>query len=155
MNEKLQNCQFFQPNFSFINWESSRNLLIFQFGKFLKFPARNVNNILTLEWYRRVTRAFRLKDRKWRYHLRVKFGKFQKLSILKNPKIVNLENFKNVQFWKFRKFTILQFRKSYNGWTYVKNPNILNLEKSKIFPFKKNPKIVNFENSNNVQFGRF
>ena len=76
MDEKLQNFKFLEQNFGFLNWIFFfRNLLIFQIRQFRKFPIRKIRKIRI----------------------------FQKLSILKNPKI----------------YKILQFRTSSNFWNFT------------------------------------
>ena len=62
------------------NLKNSRNLLIFQIGKFRKFPVLKIPNIFTLE----NSKNFQ-------------FGEFSKFVILKILKISNLENFKNLK----------------------------------------------------------
>ena len=49
MDEQFQNCQFSQPNFGFLNWKNSRNLLIAQFGQFQKLWFWKLPKISDLE----------------------------------------------------------------------------------------------------------
>ena len=77
------------------------------------------------------------------YSKNFQFGKFQKLSIWKIPKISNYENFKKFQLGQFQNCPFLQ-------WNFV-FPNWKNSENSLIFQFGKIPniyQILKFRTSN-------
>ena len=109
-------------NFLHYNFETYRNLLIFQLGQFQKFPIKKISRISNSE----ISENFQ-------------FIKFQKCPICKFSKILNSENSKNFEFEKFRKFpkiytfakhrifVIIQFRKiasfqNFTMWITIKIP---------------------------------
>ena len=94
MDEQLQSCQFFQPNFGFPNLKDSRNLLIFQFRQVQTFPISETPKTFQLvnaknsDW--KITENSNSGNSK-----NLQFEKLQKFLVRENPKIFNLKHCKN------------------------------------------------------------
>ena len=124
IDEKFQNWQFLESHFDFSNWKNSTNLLIFQFGQFLKFAIGKIPKIFRLENSKNL-QFWNLQE--------FLIWKIQKFTILEIPTIFNSENFKKFQFGKFEKFAILKIQKL----PIWKIPKMFNLGISKYFQFGK------------------
>ena len=97
----------FLTKFSFSQLKNFRNLLIFQFGKFEKFPIRNISKIVNLE-----------------------NSETLKIVNFKIPKIINFKNSKSSQFIRIKKFTI---SKNFKQLAICKIRKFLNFEDFKNF----------------------